>query len=143
VSSRETHCWLKISINLQMLLVAFTHLNIGLSLDTSLAINVEKYLMCSVGTRRPTVFMQEQQSILFLKHWLKIIIIITKMSKKVKVHAVSILIKTHATERHWDLDVQPHAFLRLAPHKIERLATSHSCCFLPSKSVPGTHFTRG
>jgi hypothetical protein len=71
MSSRETPCRLKISINLQMLLVAFTHLNIGLSFDTSLAINVEKYLMCLVGTQRPTVFIQEQQSILFLKPFIK------------------------------------------------------------------------
>jgi hypothetical protein len=50
-----------------MLLMAFTHLNIGLSLDTSLAMNVEKYLMCLVGTRRPNGIIKEQQSILFLK----------------------------------------------------------------------------
>jgi hypothetical protein len=75
VSSRETHCLLKISKNLQMLFAALTHLNEGLSLETPLAVNVEKYLMCLVGTRRPTVFIKEQ-SILFLITLIKIIIII-------------------------------------------------------------------
>jgi hypothetical protein len=51
-----------------MLLVAFTRLNIGLSLDTPLAVNVEIYLMCLV---RPLVFINEQQPILFLKALIK------------------------------------------------------------------------
>jgi hypothetical protein len=49
-----------------MLFAALTHLNEVLSLETPLAVNVEKYLMCLVGTRRPTVFIKEQQSIFFL-----------------------------------------------------------------------------
>jgi hypothetical protein len=54
-----------------MLFAALMHLDEGLSLDTPLAINVEKSLMCLVGTRRPTVFIMEQKSILFLKTLIK------------------------------------------------------------------------
>jgi hypothetical protein len=54
-----------------MLFAALTHRDEGLSLETPLAINVEKSLMCLVGTRRPTVFIMEQQSILFLKTFIK------------------------------------------------------------------------
>jgi hypothetical protein len=77
VSSRETHCLLKIST---FLFAALTHLNEGLSLEKPLAVNVEKYLMCLVGTRRPTVFIKEQQSILFLITII-IIIIITDLNE--------------------------------------------------------------
>jgi hypothetical protein len=49
-----------------MLFAALTHLKEGLSLEAPLAVYVEKYLMCLVGTRRSTVFIKEQQSALFL-----------------------------------------------------------------------------
>jgi hypothetical protein len=48
---------------------AETHLVEGLG--TLLALNVEKYLICLVGTRRPAVSTIEQQPILFLKMLIK------------------------------------------------------------------------
>jgi hypothetical protein len=39
----------------------------GLSLETLLTLKLEKYLICLVGTRRPTRPIIEQGSILFLK----------------------------------------------------------------------------
>jgi hypothetical protein len=50
-----------------MLFAAVTHLVEGLSLETLLALKVGKFLICLVGTRRPTVSIMEQQSIVFLK----------------------------------------------------------------------------
>jgi hypothetical protein len=46
---------------------AVMHLAEWLSLETLLTLKVEKSLICLVGTRRLTVFITEQQSILFLK----------------------------------------------------------------------------
>jgi hypothetical protein len=50
-----------------MVFAAVTHLVEGLSLETLLTLKVEKSLICLVGTRRPTVSIIEQHSILFLK----------------------------------------------------------------------------
>jgi hypothetical protein len=50
-----------------MLFAAVKHLVKGLSLETLLALKVEKSLICLAGTRRPTISIIEQQSILFLK----------------------------------------------------------------------------
>jgi hypothetical protein len=50
-----------------MLFAAVTHLVEGVSLETLLTLKVEKSLICLVGTRRPTVSIIEQYSILFLK----------------------------------------------------------------------------
>jgi hypothetical protein len=58
---------LKTSKDLQMLFAAVTHLVEELSLETLLALKLEKSLICLVGTRRPTASIIEQQSILFLK----------------------------------------------------------------------------
>jgi hypothetical protein len=50
-----------------MLFAAVTHLVEGLSLETLLTLKVEKSLICLVGTRRTTISITEQQTILFLK----------------------------------------------------------------------------
>jgi hypothetical protein len=50
-----------------MLFAAVTHLIEGLSLETLLALKVGKFLICLGGTRKPTVSIMEQQSIVFLK----------------------------------------------------------------------------
>jgi hypothetical protein len=67
VSSREMICLLKTSRDLQTLFAAVTRLVEGLSLKTLLALKVEKSLICLGGTRRPTVSIIEQESILFFK----------------------------------------------------------------------------
>jgi hypothetical protein len=50
-----------------MLFAAMTHLVKGLSVETLLKLKVEKSVICLVGTRRQTMSIIEQQSILFLK----------------------------------------------------------------------------
>jgi DNA-binding TFAR19-related protein (PDSD5 family) len=50
-----------------MLFAAVTHLAEGVSLEILLALKVETFLICLVGTRGLTVFITEQQLILFLK----------------------------------------------------------------------------
>jgi hypothetical protein len=52
-----------------MLFATVTHLAEGLSLETLLALQVEKSLICLVGTRRPTVctLRVEQKLILLVK----------------------------------------------------------------------------
>jgi hypothetical protein len=62
---------LKTSRDFQMF-AAVTHLVEGLNLETLLALKVEKSLICLVGTRRPTVSIVEQQSILLLKTLMRI-----------------------------------------------------------------------
>jgi hypothetical protein len=53
-------CLLKKPRDVQMLLAAVTHLVEGLSLETLLKLKVEKFIICLVGTRRPTVSVIEQ-----------------------------------------------------------------------------------
>jgi hypothetical protein len=48
-----------------MLFAPVTNLLEGLSIETLLTLNVEKSLICLVGTRRPTLSIIEQQSISF------------------------------------------------------------------------------
>jgi hypothetical protein len=67
----EMVCLLKTSRDLQMF-AAVTHLVEGPSLETLQTLKVEKSLICLVGTRRPTVSIIEQHSILFLKTLIKI-----------------------------------------------------------------------
>jgi hypothetical protein len=62
---------IKTSGDLQMLFVAVTHLAEGPSLNTLLALNVGKSLICLVGTWRPTVSVTNQQLILFLKRLIR------------------------------------------------------------------------
>jgi hypothetical protein len=50
-----------------MLFAAVTLLAGGLILETLLTLNVEKYLICLLATWRPTLYIIEQQLILFLK----------------------------------------------------------------------------
>jgi hypothetical protein len=54
---------LETSRDLQMLLAAVE----GLSLETLLTLKAEKFQICLVGTRRPTVSIIKQYSVLFLK----------------------------------------------------------------------------
>jgi hypothetical protein len=65
-------CLLKTSRDLQILLAAVTHLVEGLSLKTLLTSEVEKSLICLVGTWRQTGSIIEQQSFLFLKTLIRI-----------------------------------------------------------------------
>jgi hypothetical protein len=58
---------MKKSRDLQILFAAVTHLVEGLSFQTLLTLKMEKSVICLVGTRRSTIFITEQQSILFLK----------------------------------------------------------------------------
>jgi hypothetical protein len=53
--------------NIQMLFAAVTHVVEELSLETLLSLKVEKSVMCLVDTRRPTVSVWEQDSVMFLK----------------------------------------------------------------------------
>jgi hypothetical protein len=50
-----------------MLFVDMTHLVEELSLETLLTLKVETSVICLVVTRRPTIPLLEQESILFLK----------------------------------------------------------------------------
>jgi hypothetical protein len=67
VSSRDKECLFKTFRDLQMLFAPVTRLAEGLSLETLLTLKVEKSIICLVGTRRPTVSVNEKQSMLFLK----------------------------------------------------------------------------
>jgi hypothetical protein len=58
---------LKMLRDLQMLFAAITHPVEGLSLETFLTLKVEKSLSCFAGICKPTVYIIEQQLILFLK----------------------------------------------------------------------------
>jgi hypothetical protein len=50
-----------------MLFAAMTHPVEGLSLETLLTLKVKESLIFLVGTRRPTVSIIEEESVLFLK----------------------------------------------------------------------------
>jgi hypothetical protein len=53
--------------NVHMLFAAVTHVVEGLSLEALLTLKVEKSVICSVGTRRPTISIIEQEAVMFLK----------------------------------------------------------------------------
>jgi hypothetical protein len=55
------------SINLEMLFAAVMHLVEWLSLETQLMLKVKKSQICLLGTQRPTVYIIEQQSMLFMR----------------------------------------------------------------------------
>jgi hypothetical protein len=64
---KEILCLLKMFRDFKMLFPAVTHLVEGISLEILLTLKSEKSLTCLVDTRRPTVSITEQQSVLFLK----------------------------------------------------------------------------
>jgi hypothetical protein len=67
VSSRETVSLLKMSRNFQMLFAAVMHLDERLSLETLFTLKIDEFLICLLGTWRPTVSITEHQLILSLK----------------------------------------------------------------------------
>jgi hypothetical protein len=67
VSSRETMSLLKMSRNLQMLFAVVMHLDGRLRFETLLPLKTDEFLICLVGTWKPTASITEHQLILSLK----------------------------------------------------------------------------
>jgi hypothetical protein len=67
VFSGETVSSLKMTRSCQMLFAAVMHLDEGLGLETLFTLKIGEFLICLLGTWRPTVSITEHQLILSLK----------------------------------------------------------------------------